>query len=87
MKCFVSYQVYIVRFKVECTDDGIDECSSPEDNSEQEESNPSPVNPGKAAAEEDTQYPASISIDVLLKAGQLLKPKRKKTGVTVSGKV
>jgi hypothetical protein len=78
MKCFVSYQVYLVRFKVECTDDGIEECSSPEDESEQEESNQSPVNPGKAAAAaEDTQYPASVSIDVLLKAGQLIKPKRK----------
>ena len=54
-------------------------CSSREESEQNDipELNTSPINTGKAAVPEETQYPASISIDVLLKAGQLIKPKRK----------
>ena len=69
-----------MRFKLECSEqDGEELCSSREESEQNDipELNTSPINTGKAAVPEETQYPASISIDVLLKAGQLIKPKRK----------
>ena len=69
-----------MRFKLECSEqDGEELCSSREESEQNDipELNTSPINTGKAAVPEETQYPASISIDVLLKAGQLIKPERK----------
>ncbi|KAK3748502.1 hypothetical protein QZH41_000352 [Actinostola sp. cb2023] len=76
----LEVKVYLVRFKLECTEQDGEECSSPEESEQSDipELNTPPIlNTGKAAVPEETQYPASISIDVLLKAGQLIKPKRK----------
>lgn len=68
-----------MRFKLESTEQDAEECSSAEESEQNEilELNTSPITTEKAEVPEETVYPASISIDVLLKAGQLIKPKRK----------
>ena len=88
LNVFIFYyqQVYLVRFKLESTSEQDEEpCSSPEDswaweadNHLQNKATSEPATRRRnTSVAEKTAYPTSVSIDVLLKAGQLIKPPKR----------